>query len=65
MAWACVFVVLMIKTGVSRSLLDYREQGQAVIQGYYARNLDGPMYDELFATDSLSIDIHRDMDGKG
>jgi len=51
-AAACVFVVLMIKTGVSNSLLDYKEQGEAVIHNYYARNLDNQMFDEIFPTDS-------------
>ena len=53
-AAACVFVVLMIKTGVSNSLLDYKEQGEAVIHNYYARNLDGQMFDEIFPIDSSS-----------
>lgn len=45
---ACVFVVLIIKTGMSRSLLDYQEQGEAVIKNYYARNLDSQLFDEIF-----------------
>ncbi len=53
-AAACVFVVLMIKTGVSNSLLDYKEQGEAVIHNYYARNLDSQMFDEIFPIDSSS-----------
>ena len=54
-AAACVFVVLMIKTGVSNSLLDYKEQGEAVIHNYYARNLDSQMFDEIFPGDPPSI----------
>ena len=53
-AAACVFVVLMIKTGVSNSLLDYKEQAEVVIHNYYARNLDSQMFDEIFPIDSSS-----------
>ncbi|MHC4385692.1 MAG: hypothetical protein ACYTEU_05095 [Planctomycetota bacterium] len=53
-AAACVFIVLMIKTGVSHSLLDYQEQGEAVIKNYYARNLDDQLFDEIFSEDSSS-----------
>ena len=53
-AAACVFVVIMIKTGTSNSLLDYKDQGEAVIHNYYARNLDSQMFDEIFPTDSSS-----------
>jgi len=52
---ACLFVVIMIKTGVSHSLLDYKEQGEAVIHNYYARNLDSQMFDEIFPEDPPSI----------
>ncbi|MEN8128241.1 MAG: hypothetical protein ABFR90_10635 [Planctomycetota bacterium] len=49
---ACLFVIVMIKSGISNSLLDYKEQGQAVIHNYYARNLDSQMFDEIFPEDS-------------
>jgi hypothetical protein len=49
---ACLFVVLMIKTGISSSLIDYREQGETVIHNYYARNLDSQIFDEIFPKDS-------------
>lgn len=49
---ACVFVLVMIKTGVSNSLLDYKRQGEDVILNYYARNLDSQMLDEIFPSDS-------------
>jgi len=49
---ACVFVVIMIKTGVSNSLLDYKKQGENVIHNYYARNLDSELFDALFTEDS-------------
>jgi len=48
---ACLFIALMIKTGLSHSLLDCKEQGQAVIENYYARNLDGQMVEEIFPKD--------------
>ena len=51
---ACLFVVVMIKSGVSHSLLDYKEQGEAVIHNYYARNLDSQTFNEIFPTDSSS-----------
>lgn len=49
---ACLFVVVMIKTGISHSLSDYQKQGEAVIHNYYARNLDSQMFDEMFPIDS-------------
>jgi hypothetical protein len=52
---ACVFVILMIKTGVSDSLLDYKEQGEAVIHNYYARNLDSQLLNEIFPTNPSEI----------
>ena len=52
---ACLFIILMIRTGISKSLLDYEEQGQAVIKNYYARNLDSQTFEELFPTDSTQI----------
>ena len=55
-AAACVFVVLIIKVGLSRSLMDYHEQGQAVIHQYYARNLDSSMLEEIFPTDADAAD---------
>lgn len=51
---ACLFVMFMLKTGISRSLLDYKEQGETAIRNYYARNLDSQLFEELFAQDSSS-----------
>ena len=51
---ACLFIIVMIKSGVSHSLLDYKEQGEAVIHNYYARNLDSQTFNEIFPTDSSS-----------
>ncbi len=55
-AAACILVALMIKTGLSRSLLDYQDQGKTVIYNYYARNLDSPMLEELFPADIPATD---------
>jgi hypothetical protein len=52
---ACVFVVFMIKTGISRSLLDYQKQGETSIKNYYARNLDSQMVNEIFPENSSSV----------
>ena len=49
---ACIFIVFMIKTGISQSLLDYKEQGETAIKNYYTRNLDSQLFDELFTEDS-------------
>ena len=48
---ACLFIIVMIKTGVSNSLLSYKEQGEAVIHNYYARNLDDQLFKEIFPED--------------
>jgi len=48
---ACLFIVIMIKVGVSTSLLDYKDKGQTAIENYYARNLDDQIFDEIFPTD--------------
>jgi hypothetical protein len=51
---ACIFIVIIIKTGVSSSLLDYKKKGEAVIENYYARNLDNQLFDEIFSKDSTA-----------
>ncbi|MCK4998366.1 MAG: hypothetical protein KAS23_02485 [Anaerohalosphaera sp.] len=50
-AAACLFIVIMIRSGVSNSLLDCKNQGQTAFENYYARNLDSQTYDEIFPTD--------------
>lgn len=52
---ACIFVILMIKMGVSSSLMDYKQQGEAAIHSYYARNLDSQTFNEIFPTDSYPL----------
>lgn len=49
---ACVFVLVMIKTGMSGSLQSYKDQGEAVIHNYYARNLDSQTFDAIFPNNS-------------
>ena len=49
---ACLFIVVMINTGVSHSFLDYKQRGEAVIHNYYARNLDEQLFNEIFPEDS-------------
>jgi hypothetical protein len=49
---ACLFVICLIKTGMTSSFLDYQNQGQTAIENYYARNLDSQTFDELFGSDS-------------
>jgi len=45
---ACLFVVLMMRSGIFHSLTSYKEQSEAVIHNYYARNLDSNMFNEIF-----------------
>lgn len=52
---ACIFVVIMIKTGQSNSLMNYQKQGKAAIKNYYARNLDSQMVNEIFPEDTSSL----------
>ncbi len=54
---ACLFIVVMIKSGVSHSLLDYKQRGEAVIHNYYARNLDDQLFSEIFPEDPSSTSI--------
>lgn len=49
---ACLFVVLMIRMGVTASMLDVQTKGRKVMHNYYARNLDTQLADELFPDDS-------------
>lgn len=54
---ACVFVLLMIRCGIFNSLTNYKEEGQAVLQNYYARNLDQELIDEIFPAGSQNNDM--------
>lgn len=45
---ACLFVVLLIRTGVTHKLFEIKEQGTAVIENYYARHLDAQIFEDIF-----------------
>lgn len=45
---ACLFIVLMMRSGILNSLTNYKEQGEAVIHSYYSRNLDSSIFNEIF-----------------
>lgn len=49
---ACVFVVLMIRMGVTSSLRNIQSKGKTAIHNYYARNLDSQLMNEIFPDDS-------------
>lgn len=45
---ACLFVVLMVRTGLTHKMFEIREQGTKVMENYYARNLDSRLYEDVF-----------------
>ena len=45
---ACLFVLCMVRMGLTASLTDVQEKGRTAVHGYYARHLDGGLLDELF-----------------
>ncbi len=45
---ACLFVMAMIRMGVTSSLTDIRRQGETAVHNYYARNLDSQLLSEIF-----------------
>jgi hypothetical protein len=49
---ACLFVLLMIRSGVFSSLTDYKQQGETALHNYYARNLDQKLMNEIFPDDT-------------
>ncbi len=49
---ACLFVVLMVRMGVTSSLTDVRTKGETALHNYYARNLDAQTMEELFPDDT-------------
>lgn len=49
---ACLFVVLLIRMGVTASLLDVQKKGKTAVHNYYARNLDSRLMQEIFPDDS-------------
>ena len=49
---ACLFVVVMIRMGVTSSLTDVKNKGETALHNYYARNLDNQLYNEIFPEDA-------------
>jgi len=49
---ACLFVIIMIRMGVTSSLTDVKSKGQAALHNYYARNLDSQLCSEIFPEDA-------------
>ncbi len=49
---ACLFIVAMIRMGVTSSLTDVKGRGQRAVHNYYARNLDSQMFNEIFPDDT-------------
>lgn len=45
---ACLFVMGMIRMGVTSSITDIRRQGETAVHNYYARNLDSQLLGEIF-----------------
>ena len=50
---ACLFIVVMIRMGVTSSLTDVKNKGETALHNYYARNLDSQLYNEIFPEDTL------------
>ena len=45
---ACLFVVLMIRVGLTNKMFQIKEQGTKVMENYYARNLDPQLFEDVF-----------------
>lgn len=45
---ACLFVVLMIRVGLTHKMMEIQEQGTRIMEKYYARNLDPQLYEDVF-----------------
>lgn len=48
---ACLFIVLMIRSGLTDNMFEIKEQGTNVMESYYARHLDngfGDLYEDIF-----------------
>ena len=52
---ACLFVVLMVRMGVTDSLTDVQTKGKTALHSYYARNLDAQTVDEIFPDDTSRV----------
>lgn len=47
---ACLFIVLMVRAGMMSKMFEIREQGEKVIERYYAKNLDAQLYEDIFGS---------------
>ena len=45
---ACLFIVLMVRVGLTKSLFEIKDQGTKVMENYYARNLDAQLFEDVF-----------------
>ncbi len=45
---ACLFVVLMVRFGMVNSLFEIKDQGQKVVEKYYAKHLDAEIFKDVF-----------------
>lgn len=46
---ACLFVIVMIRMGVTSSFMEMQSQGKNALHNYYARNLDSQTADDLLS----------------
>lgn len=47
---ACLFVILMVRTGLTHKMFELKDQGTKVMENYYARNLDSELYEDVFGS---------------
>ena len=52
---ACLFVIAMIRMGVTSSFVDVQSKGKTALHNYYARNLDSQTANELFPDDTTPV----------
>lgn len=52
---ACLFVITMIRFGVTSSLKEVQSKGKTALHNYYARNLDSGTVSELFPDDTTPV----------
>ena len=50
---ACLFVVLIVRMGITSSMADIRQQGETAVHNYYARNLDTQLFNEIFPDETM------------
>ncbi|MBL7214190.1 MAG: hypothetical protein ISS71_00780 [Phycisphaerae bacterium] len=52
---ACLFVVMMIRMGVTSLLTNVQTKGKTALHNYYARNLDSGLVNEIFPDDTAHV----------